>query len=384
MTEYKRILDLRADAQSKSLFLFGPRQTGKTHLLKKLFPKSPFYNFLLADVFFRVSQRPQIIREEILAAGKKLIQPVVIDEIQKLPIILDEVQNLIEAAGVKFILTGSSARRLKRGGGNLLGGRAWTRSLYPLVTAEIPDYDLDRVLNYGTIPVVYDSSQPQEELASYIGNYLKEEIQAEGLTRKIENFSRFLQTAALTNTELLNFNNIANDAGVPPRTVAEHFTILQDTLLGQLLEPFTRTKKRKAISTAKFYFFDIGVCNFLAGRKDIKPRTELFGKVLEHLIFTEIRACLSYRKDHRPLTFWRSKSGYEVDFLIGDEIAIEVKAAHMVTEKHLAGLRALSEDIRLKNKIVVSMDAAPRKLGSTLVLPVRDFLARLWHSEILG
>lgn len=383
MTAYQRILDLRTDVQSKSLFLFGPRQTGKTHLLKKHFPDSPFYNLLLADVFYRVSQRPQIIREEIIEAGSKLIQPVIIDEIQKLPIILDEVQNLIEDARVKFILTGSSARKLKRGGGNLLGGRAWTRSLHPLTTAEIPDYNLDRILNYGALPVVYDSSQPEEELAAYIGNYLKEEIQAEGLTRKIENFSRFLQTAALTNTELVNFTNIANDAGVPARTVSEHFTILQDTLIGMLLEPYTRTKKRKAVTTAKFYFFDIGVCNFLAGRKDIKPRTELFGKVLEHFIFTELYACLSYKKDRRPLTFWRSKSGYEVDFLIGDEIAIEVKATHMVTEKHLAGLRALSEDVNLKKKIVVSTDTAPRKIGDVIVLPIRKFLSRLWSGEIL-
>ena len=241
--------------------------------------------------------------------------------------------------------------------------------------------DFLRILNYGSIPSTYNSTAAERDLEAYVGTYLREEIQAEGLTRKIENFSRFLQTASLLNTELINFSNVANDAGVPQRTVVEYFKILEDTLVGYLLEPFTKSKRRKAISTAKFYFFDVGVCNFLAGRKGIKPRTELFGKVLEHFIFTELKAYLSYANDSRPLSFWRSKSGYEVDFLIDHEIAIEVKGTEMVNDKHLQGLEALSEDIHLKKKIIVSMDSSPRRIKAVEVLPVSIFLKQLWEGK---
>ncbi len=378
---FNRIINLKEESKKKSLFLFGPRQTGKTFLLKKIFPKSPFYNLLLADVFLKVSQRPQIIREEILAFGKECPQPIIIDEIQKLPVLLDEVQHLIEELGIRFILTGSSPRKIKRSGANLLGGRAWTRHLHPLVTKEIGNYDLLRILNFGALPSVYNSSYPQEDLEAYVGNYLKTEIQAEGLVRKIENFSRFLQVASLYNAELVNFANISSDSAVPARTVSEYFEILEDTLIGSLLEPYTKTKKRKAISTAKFYFFDVGVCNILAGRNNIAPKTELFGKVLEHFIYTELRAYLSYSKDSRPLYFWRSKSGQEVDFLIADEIAIEVKSTNSVSERHLTGLKALSQDLKLKKKIIVSTVDVPRKVNGVDVLPVKYFLERLWSKK---
>lgn len=381
MKYYQRILNLKSDAKKKSLFLFSPRQTGKTTLLKQTFPQAPFYNLLLADVFFRLSQRPQLIREELEAAPQKAKQPIIIDEIQKLPILLDEVHYLIEEKGCRFILTGSSARKLKTSSANLLGGRAWMRHLYPLTTKELGQYDLNRILNFGALPSIYNSPDPYEDLAAYAGLYLKEEVQAEGLVRHIEGFSRFLRTAALVNTELLNFENVASDAQVPSRTVREYFLILQDTLIGFLLEPYKKTKNRKAVSTAKFYFFDVGVCNFLAERTNIKPKTELFGKVLEHFIFTEIRAYLDYSKDHRPLNFWRSTGGYEVDFVIGDDVAIEVKASSLVTEKHLKGLHALNEDVKFKKNIVVSLDAKPRRVSGIEILPVSEFLDRLWSHK---
>ena len=372
---------LLRSSKEKSLFLFGPRQTGKTSLLKKIFPDAPFYNLLLADVFYRLSQRPQVIREEVLAGHIRSQGPIIIDEIQKLPVLLDEVQYLIEEKGCRFILTGSSSRKLKRGGANLLGGRAWTRYLFPLTSGEIERFDLGRVLNFGSIPSVYYAASPREDLESYVGNYLKEEIQAESLVRRIENFSRFLQSAALYNAQLVNFANVASDAGIPARTVAEYFTILEETLVGSLLLPFTKTKYRKAVTTGKFYFFDIGVSNLLAGRENLRPRTELYGHALEHFIFTEIKAFLHYSGDRRALSFWRSKSGYEVDFLIGDETAIEVKAAELVTEKHGAGLRAIADDLTLKRKVVVSLDPSPRKIGDIHVLPVRVFLEMLWAGK---
>ncbi len=314
--------------------------------------------------------------QKILLSSKKT--PVIIDEIQKLPVLLDEIQFLIDTAGLHFILTGSSARKLRRGGVNLLGGRARTRLLFPLVSKEITDFSLLRALNYGTIPSVYLSEEPEEDLLAYCGTYLKEEIRSEGLVRRIENFSRFLEIAALSNSEILNFENIANDCAVPARTVREYFYLLQDTLVGYLLKPFQKTKKRKSISAAKFYFFDVGVTNILARRGNIQPKTELFGKALEHFVFTELRAFLSYSKDHRDLSFFRSRNGIEVDFLIGDETAIEVKATENITERNCKALGKIDEEMPLKNKVVVSLDPVPRRIGDVEILPVSEFLKNLW------
>ena len=375
---FTRVINLKNDVKKKSLLLFGPRQTGKTTLLKSQFPQSTYYNLHKASVYSRFIQRPQLLREEILAQHK-IQQPIILDEIQKLPSLLDEVQTLIDELGVRFILTGSSARKLKRGGANLLGGRAWVRSLFPLVSLELATrFDLLKVLNHGALPFIYESQDPVEDLASYIGVYLQEEIKAEGIIRKIDSFGKFLQMAALTNTELLNFSNIASDTGVTAKTIIEYYGVLEDTLIGMLLEPFTKTKKRKAISTAKFYYFDVGVSNFLAGRSGIRPQTELFGKVFEHFIFTELNAWKHYCSRQSRLTFWRSTSGFEVDFLIDDHTAIEVKGTEMVSEKHLRGLKALSEDLKLKHKIVVSLDSRPRKINDIEILPYRMFLRRLW------
>jgi predicted AAA+ superfamily ATPase len=380
--EYPRYLNLVEQSRSRSVFLFGPRQTGKTFLLRKTFPASPYYNLLHSDQFLRLSARPSILREELLASAPSASTPVIIDEVQKLPILLDEVQDLIEAQGLRFILSGSSARKLVRQGANLLGGRARTRYLFPLTSAEIGDIDLERALNFGTLPAIYQSDEPEEDLLAYCGTYLQEEVQAEDMVRRIENFSRFLRTAALMNAELVSYENAASDAGVPARTVREYFGILQDTLVGFLVNPFSRTSRRKAVSRAKFYFFDVGVGNVLAGRSGIRLGTELFGKCFEHFIATEIRACLHYRADRRELTFWRSTSGFEVDFVIGGETAVEVKGTAAVSEKHVKGLRALNEEIALRNSIVVSMDDRMRKVGDILVLPWQAFLSRLWAGEL--
>jgi len=382
METYERQLDLREAAAQKSIFLYGPRQTGKTFLLKKTFPNAPCYNLLKSDVFLRLSQRPSAIREALKHGGPGNGDPIIIDEIQKLPALLDEVHTMIEDSGKRFILTGSSPRKLKRSGANLLGGRAWTRHLMPLVRREIPSFDLLRVLNYGAIPSVYQSTNPVEDLLAYCGDYLQQEVQAEGAVRNVESFSRFLQTASLVDTELLNSESVGSDCGVPPRTIREYFAILEDTLLGVLLKPYRRTRHRKAVATSKFYFFDIGVSNALAGRKGIQPKTELFGKAFEHFIFTEIRAWLEYSRDRRPLCFWRSQDGNEVDFVIGDETAIEVKSTELAGEKHLRGLKVFSEEVSLKRKIVVSQDSAPRRIGDVDILPLEVFLSALWDGQL--
>ncbi len=377
---FKRLLDISTTIARKSIFLFGPRQTGKTYLLKRLFPQAEYYNLLLSDVFFRLSQNPSRLREELqsIKPKEKLI---IVDEIQKIPLLLDEVHNLIEN-GYRFILTGSSARKLKRGEANLLAGRAITKNLFSLVTAEIPNYDLNRILNFGSLPAIYNSKDPQEDLTSYVGTYIKEEIQAEGIIRKLENFSRFLQFAALANTEMLNFSSIASEIGISAKTIGEYFRILEDTLIGSILEPFIYTKKRQPIVTGKFYFFDIGVANILAHRHNINSESELFGKCLEHLIFLELKAYLNYHKDYRHLTYWRSKSGYEVDFLIGNDIGIEVKATKNASNKHFRGIKALAEELPLKRKIIVSNDPKSRLVNDIEILPVKVFLNKLWQGKI--
>ncbi|MEK6704864.1 MAG: AAA family ATPase [Bdellovibrionota bacterium] len=384
--KFKRILDLKEPIKKKSHFLFGPRQTGKSWLLESQFPKAPTYNLLLSDVFLRLSARPYLLREEIFAGidtgSIDKSKPVIIDEIQKLPILLDEVHYLIEKTGLHFILTGSSARKLKRTGVNLLGGRAWTRHLCPLVSAEVPDYDLNRILNYGGLPSIYLSEFPEEDLRAYVGTYLKDEIVAEGIARNIPGFHSFLETAASSNGELLNFAAIASDSGVPARTVIEYYRVLEETLIGSVLEPFDGTKKRKAISTSKFYFFDIGVCNFLANSWPVKPRTPFYGKALEHFIFLELLAYLEYKNDHRKLSFWRSTSNFEVDFVLGGDTAIEVKSSDRISPRHLKGLHALAEDIHLRKSIIVCTERTPRKIGAVLALPVRQFLKMLWDGGV--
>ena len=351
--------------------------------MNRLFSKAEYYNLLLSDVFFQLSQRPMRIREQVLAHHERdtLVQPIIIDEVQKLPLLLDEVQYLIDSFSFQFIITGSNARKLKRGGANLLAGRARTHYLFPLVAKEIPDFDLVRALNYGTLPSIYLSDEPWKDLSAYCGTYLQEEIQSEGAVRRIENFSRFLETAALTNGELVNFENVARDCAVPPRTVREYFFILEDTLVGTMLRPFRKTQKRKSVSSAKFYFFDVGVGNVLAKRRYVVPKSESYGKALEHFIFTELRAYLSYMNDERELSFFRTTSGQEVDFIIGDEVALEVKASDNITHRDLRSLNLLHDDIPLRQKIVVSTERVPRRVGDVDILPISTFLNRLWEGE---
>ncbi len=378
---FTRILGLTDLLVHSSVFLFGPRQTGKSTLLRTLFPRAKFYDLLEADTFRELSAAPELIRQRLQAEDMLVI----IDEIQKLPLLLDEVHLLIERnKSLRFILTGSSARKLKRGGANLLAGRALTYHLHPLVSPEVNYERLHERLNLGGLPAVFTSPVPQELLKAYVGAYLQEEILAEGLVRNIGTFSRFLATAGLTNGEQVNFTAVGSDTGVPPRTVREHYQILEDTLVGSLLPPFQKTLKRKPVATPKFYFFDVGVANVLARRGPIAPGTELFGRALEHFIFLELRAYLDYRRLDHPLTYWRSRSQFEVDFVIGDEVAVEVKAKSLVSPRDLKGLHALSEDLTLRGKILVCTEREPRRVeGNIEVLPVETFLRKLWGGEIV-
>jgi len=310
---------------------------------------------------------------------------VIIDEVQKLPQLLDEVHLLIERnKHLRFILTGSSARKLKRGQANLLAGRAWECRLHPLVSPEVRDTPLLDRLNRGGLPSVLQSAHHREDLRAYVGTYLHEEIRAEGLSRSIENFSRFLEVAGATNGEQVNFSSVGEGAGVPPRTIREYYQVLIDTLVGHMLPAYQRTAKRKPVATSKFFWFDVGVANALARRGAIEARSDAFGRALEHLVFLELRAFLDYRRIDLPLTYWRSRSQHEVDFVIGDDVGIEVKAKDRVSKRDYRSLLALAEEAPLRKRVIVCNESRRRTTDEGVeVMPIAEFLTDLWASEIV-
>ena len=371
----KRQLDLLKNLRKKSYFLFGPRQTGKTSLIQHTLNEYRYYNLLQTDVYLKLSRAPQRLRQEITDDDRVVI----IDEIQKLPILLDEVHNLIEEKGIHFLLTGSSARKLRNKGVNLLGGRARTRRLHPFILKELKeDFQLLKALDRGLIPSIYFSDAPFEDLEAYAGNYLREEIAAEAIVRNVPAFSRFLTVAGLCNGKIINYTNIANDAQVPRSTVQEYFQILRDTLLGDDLPAWRKSVKRKPFSTSKFYFFDIGVARFLQGRRGLEMRSPEFGEAFETYIHHEIKAYCDYREGC-DLRYWRSTSGFEVDFVINGKTAVEVKGKANITGKDLKGLNAIKEEELLKNYILVSLEDTPRRDGDICILPWKDFITNLWQ-----
>jgi predicted AAA+ superfamily ATPase len=372
----KRQLDLLEILQEKSYFLFGPRQTGKTSLIQHTLNEYRYYNLLQTDVYLKLSRAPQRLRQEITDDDKIVI----IDEIQKLPILLDEVHNLIEEKGIHFLLTGSSARKLRNKGVNLLGGRARTRRLRPFIFKELKgDFQLLKALDTGLIPSIYFSNAPFEDLEAYAGNYLREEIAAEAIVRNVPAFSRFLTVAGLCNGKIINYTNIASDAQVPRSTVQEYFQILRDTLLGDDLPAWRKSVKRKPVSTSKFYFFDIGVARFLQGRRGLEMRSPEFGEAFEAYIHHEIKTYCDFNKGACDLCYWRATSGFEVDFIINGKTAIEVKGKANITRKDFKGLTAIKEEELLENYILVTLEDTPRKDGDICILPWKDFITNLWQ-----
>ncbi|MBB71128.1 MAG: ATPase [Legionellales bacterium] len=381
-TPLQRLLNLPNLLKKKSFFLFGPRATGKSTLIKQQFPKTTnLINLLDNELYFRLKTAPSELESIIMAHDYHDI--VIIDEIQRIPELLNDVHRLIEDAGIKFLLTGSSARKLKHNQSNLLAGRARQAELFPLTYSEIPDFNLEHYLRFGGIPMIYLSDDPTDDLHAYVNTYLKEEIQAEALVREIPAFSRFLHFSALTSGELLNFSSLSNDVAISANTAREYYHILEDTFIGFMLPAWTKSTKRKAISTAKFYYFDIGVKNTLANIKSIDPNSDLYGKAFEHLIACELRAYISYRRKHAALRYWQAKSGYEVDFIIEDDIAIEIKSTKRVHDKHLKGLKALAEEQIVKQYYLVSHDKINRKVdGKYIIIYWKDFLKKLWDDAI--
>jgi predicted AAA+ superfamily ATPase len=374
-----RQLDLLEILAQKSCFLFGPRQTGKSMLIRETLPPgTPSYNLLDQQLWMELSAHPARMREELEAKDLRNAL-VVVDEIEKLPALLDEVHLLIESRGLRFLLTGSSARKLRHKGVNLLGGRARSRYLHPFSWRELGrDFDLLKALNHGLLPSIYGSTAPAEDLRAYLGSYLKEEIAAEGLTRKVPAFARFLEVAAACTGRMINKTEVANDAKVPRTTVIEYFEILKDTLVGYELPAWKWSQKRKAIETAKFYLFDVGVARALQKLPPLVPRSPDFGQALEHFLFHELLTWVDTRRPGMDLHYWRSTSQFEVDFILGGHTAIEVKATASVTLKDLKGLKALGEEGLMKRLLLVCQEPTPRKIGDILVLPWQSFLERLW------
>jgi len=366
----------------ESAFLWGPRQTGKSTLLKQLFPDVLYFDLLLNNEYQRFLSNPSLLREIVSASKNDLV---IIDEIQRIPLLLNEIQWLMVNKNTRFILSGSSPRNILRSGGNLLGGRALRYELYPMVSAEIPDFDLLRALNNGLLPRHYLSSASERLISAYIGNYLRDEIQTEARIRNMSSFSMFLESAAFSNGEIVNYSNIAGECGVSSPTVRGYFQILEDTLTGRFLTSFQKKPKRRVILAPKFYFFDVGITNFLLKRKNVIHGNETFGKAFEHLIFNEIYAHSHYSDIHYPVRYWRTASQIEVDFILGDhEVAIEVKATNNVNPRHLRGLISFAEEYKVKKQIVVSTDPYPRKIGNIHILPWQDFLRQFWSGEIIN
>jgi uncharacterized protein len=384
---YKRNIDLSLTA-SQSCFLWGPRQTGKSTLLKNTFPDALYYDLLLASDFRRLLQNPSILREEIEAqgvTGATQTTPLIIDEVQKLPELLDEVQWLIVNRGLRFVLCGSSARKLKRGGGNLLGGRAVRLELHPLTWREISRFSLTRALNHGLLPRHYEADDPRPLLHAYVGDYLREEIYAEALVRNLPSFQRFLDVVALTNSEIVNYATIAREVGASAPTIKGYFEILSDTLLGAFIPAFQKRAKRRVVQAPKFYLFDVGVVNELTHQGQIQSGSSAFGKAFEQFIWQELRAHASYTGLHYPIAYWRTSSGFEVDFILAEGlIAIEVKSSTNPTADHLKGLRAFKEEFRARRYIVVSqVDRARRTEDGIDILPWQEFLTQLWEGAVL-
>jgi uncharacterized protein len=381
MAMYIRRLSLE-DENNDSIFLWGARQVGKTTLLEQLFPNARYYDLLKAHEFERLLREPSLLSQELAYLEEGDL--VIIDEVQKVPQLLDEVHSLIHRKKIRFILSGSSPRKLKRNKANLLGGRALIKILFPLVSAEIPDFDLIKAVNNGMIPRHYMVNNPWERFRAYIGVYLNEEIREEALSRNLKSFSRFMEIAAISNGEMIVYKNIAQDCGIDYRTVKDYFEILIDTLTGYFIQGFTSTLKRRAIQSPKFYFFDVGIVNYLLNKKNLLPGSEAFGRSFEHYIIQELIAYLGYTRSPEKLTYWRTSSGYEVDAIIGDgRIAIEIKSIQEVKSRHLKGLKAFMEDFPQAKAIVVSLDKYPRILNGVEIIPAEQFLKALWNTEIV-
>ncbi len=380
---YKRIFHLLDYISKKSFFLLGPRRTGKSTLLKSFSNENiPIWDLLDGGLYQDLLRDPSLIRKKTLSLPTPP-QFIVIDEIQKMPLLLDEVHLMIENYGWRFVLSGSSARALKRKGVNLLAGRAHMLCFHPLVSLELgDDFDLLKALNYGGLPSIYLSDDPQEELHQYAGIYLSEEIAFEGLVRQLPSFARFLEMAALCNGQHISFTNLASDLGIKRTTMLDWFQILKDTLMIFEIPVWQKAQKRKAIQMAKYYFFDVGVVRSLTHASVLQDlKSPDVGLYFEHWVFHELQTSCDY-KVHKSLHTWRSTNQFEVDFILDETWAIEVKAKTHITQRDLKGLCALQEEQLCTRYSVVCF--APERLvleNGIEIIPFEQWVKELWHGS---
>lgn len=368
----------------ETFFLWGPRQTGKSTLLRKHYPGGHWIDLLKSDEFRRYATRPELLRLE-LEADSDPGRQIVIDEVQKVPALLNEVHWLMENRGLRFALCGSSARKVRRGAANLLGGRALRYELRGLTAGELGErFDLDRLLNHGYLPRIHQAARPRRLLDAYIADYLKEEIAAEGLVRNLPAFSGFLDAASLSDTEPVNYSNIARECGVSSQAVRNYFGILEDTLLGRWLPAWRKRRKRRLIGSPKFYFSDVGVVNRLARRGTVERGSELYGKAFENWVHHELAAFAAYTEFDGGLTHWRLPSGVEVDFVLGEmALAVEAKASPVIGRHHLKGLRSLATEHAVRRRVIVCLEAKSRRTEDGIeVLSAATFARRLWAGEL--
>lgn len=373
-----RKLDISAVLKNKSCFLFGPRQCGKSYLVRETVRDAYVFDLLSADTFGRLARNPSYI-EEVCRENR----PIVIDEIQKLPSLLDEVHRLIELRGFKFLLTGSSARKIRKGGVNLLGGRARIRNIHPFSASELGEaFELDKALNYGLLPGVWFSDDPEEDLSGYVTLYLEQEIMQEGATRNLPAFSRFLEIAALSNGEQINYQSISSEAQIPRSTVQEYFKILKDTLLAREVPVWRKGKSRKTVETAKFYLFDTGVTRRLQRRSPIAQGSPEYGHAFESWVLHELCSYADAFRRDAEIAYWRTRTRIEVDFVVNGEIAIEVKATRNVSGNDLKALRFISDEGSFAKRLLVCNEPVEREVDGIAILPWRSFIDRLWSGEL--
>lgn len=387
---FKRLLKIDLP-ERQSAFLWGARKTGKSTYLKAHYPQAPYYDLLKSDLYLHLSKEPHVLREELLiVAQKNPRQLIIIDEVQKIPLLLDEIHWLIENTELQFILCGSSARKLKRGAANLLGGRAWKFHFLPLAFPEIPQIDLLRVLNNGLLPSHYHLDNARRSLKAYVEDYLIEEIQAEGLVRNLPAFARFFDILAFSQGALVNFSNIARDCGVDAKTVKAYYQILVDTLIGYFIYPFNKHQKRDVISVIpKFYLFDVGLVAYLSKTKLTELKGSQAGIHFEHYIFMELMAYKQLREADYDIYFWRTKSGLEVDFILGNAaVAIEIKISQVIDKTDAKGLLAFLDDFPQAKAYLIAPIERKRLMTvnekQIIVIPWHDFLTMLWQGEIIA
>lgn len=380
----KRFLSLQLP-DNQSCFLWGARKTGKSTFLKEQFPKSLHINLLKADTYQKYFQNPERLREELIAiSGERTI---IIDEVQKVPLLLDEVHYLIEELQtIRFILCGSSVRKLKSTGANLLGGRAWRYLFHPLCYPELQELNWYKIFNHGLIPNHYlAKSNINKFLASYIYDYILPEVQYEANLRQRERFAKFLDVAAISNGEMIVYNNIARECCIDAKTVNTYFEIMEDMYLGYHLYPYRKKVKRQIITeTPKFYLFDTGVANYLKKFKFNEMTGTDVGKAFEHYVFLELMAYKNLNEKEDHINYWRSKEGYEVDFIIQDQV-FEVKITNNVNKQHLSGLLQFSKEHDFKlNLICLERTKRLTSVGGKeiTIWPIEDFLSELWSHHI--